>query len=89
MKTQPRVSIPKTWIVKCFGEHLNVGAVLVWGPCFYYQSHFFRGRQDNPVSTSDSLIHYDLEVSGFPSSHAGHLVLLNLKKIMYPGHEAY
>ncbi len=67
------------------GEHLNVGAVLVWGSCFYYQSHFFRGRQDNPVSTSDSLIHYDLEVSGFPSSRAGHLVLLNLKNIMYPG----
>jgi hypothetical protein len=30
------------------------------------------------------LLHYDLEVSGFPSSHAGHLVLLNLKNIMYP-----
>jgi hypothetical protein len=30
-------------------------------------------------------LHYDLEVSGFPSSHAGHLVLLNLKSIKYPG----
>jgi hypothetical protein len=67
------------------GEHLNVGAVLVWGPCFYYQSHFFRGRQNNLASTAHSLLHYDLEVSGFPSSHAGHLVLLNLKNIMYPG----
>lgn len=67
------------------GEHLNVGAVLVWGPCFYYQSSFFRGRQDNSVSTSQCLLHYDLEVSGFPSSHAGHLVLMNLKNIMYPG----
>ncbi len=76
---------PKDMDRQVLGEHLNVGAVLVWGPCFYYQSHFFRGRQDNPASTSDSLIHYDLEVSGFPSSHTGHLVLLNLKKIMYPG----
>src|SRR5205085_4266355 len=28
---------------------------------------------------------YDLEVSGFPSSHAGHIVLLNLKQQDYPG----
>ena len=30
-------------------------------------------------------MHYDLEVSGFPSSHAGHIVLLNLKQQDYPG----
>ena len=29
-------------------------------------------------------MHYDLEVSGFPSSHAGHLVLLGLKDQDYP-----
>jgi hypothetical protein len=29
-------------------------------------------------------MHYDLEVSGFPSSHAGHLVLLGLKEQDYP-----
>ncbi len=28
---------------------------------------------------------YDLEISGFPSSHAGHLVLLGLKEQDYPG----
>ena len=28
---------------------------------------------------------YDVEVSGFPSSHAGHLVLLKLKEDDYPG----
>ncbi|HEV2419345.1 MAG TPA: CehA/McbA family metallohydrolase [Terriglobia bacterium] len=67
------------------GEHLNVGATLIWGPCFYYQSQFFRGRQNNPVSRPYCLMHYDLEVSGFPSSHCGHLVLLNLKNLMYPG----
>ncbi len=75
---------PEAMERQVLGEHLNVGAVLVWGPCFYYQSHFFRGRQDDPASTAHSLIHYDLEVSGFPSSHAGHLVLLNLKDILYP-----
>jgi hypothetical protein len=30
-------------------------------------------------------MHYDLEISGFPSSHSGHLVLLGLKNQDYPG----
>ncbi|MGH9340564.1 MAG: CehA/McbA family metallohydrolase [Acidobacteriota bacterium] len=66
------------------GEALNVGAVLTWGPCYYYQKQFFSG-DDHPLSTADQLIHYDLEVSGFPSSHAGHLVLLGLQEQDYPG----
>jgi hypothetical protein len=32
-----------------------------------------------------STLRYDVEVSGFPSSHAGHLVLLRLKEQDYPG----
>jgi hypothetical protein len=67
------------------GEHLNVGCVLTWGPCYYYQKRYFRGRQDDPASKRNQLLHYDLEVSGFPSSHAGHLVLLNLRDQDYPG----
>ena len=67
------------------GEHLNIGCVLTWGPCYYYQKRYFRGRQDDPASKPNQLLHYDLEVSGFPSSHAGHLVLLNLKDQDYPG----
>ena len=65
------------------GEKLNVGAVLTWGPCYYYQKQFFSGK-DDPLSKPDQLMHYDLEVSGFPSSHAGHLVLLGLKDQDYP-----
>ncbi len=34
---------------------------------------------------SESVLRYDVEVSGFPSSHAGHLVLLGLKEQDYPG----
>ena len=33
----------------------------------------------------DSMIRYDIEVSGFPSSHSGHLVLLRLADQDYPG----
>ena len=65
------------------GEKLNVGAVLTWGPCYYYQKQFFSGK-DHPLSKPDGLMHYDLEVSGFPSSHAGHLVLLGLTNQDYP-----
>jgi hypothetical protein len=67
------------------GEHLNVGCVLTWGPCYYYQKQFFRGRHDDPLSKPRELLHYDLEVSGFPSSHCGHLVLLDLNEQDYPG----
>jgi hypothetical protein len=41
-----------------------------------------------PHSTTqdaDSQLRYDVEVSGFPSSHAGHLVLLRLTQQDYPG----
>jgi len=66
------------------GERLNVSCVLTWGPCYYYQKKFFTGK-DDPHSKPDGLMHYDLEVSGFPSSHAGHLVLLGLTEQDYPG----
>jgi hypothetical protein len=37
---------------------------------------------------SETLIRYDIETSGFPSSHAGHLVLLRLADQDYPGAKA-
>jgi len=76
--------LPKDMLRQLLGESLNIGAVLTWGPCYYYQKQFFSG-QDHPLSEPDRLMHYDLEVSGFPSSHAGHLVLLGLKDQDYPG----
>jgi hypothetical protein len=33
----------------------------------------------------ESMLRYDVEVSGFPSSHCGHLVLLRIKEQDYPG----
>jgi len=75
---------PATMIRQIAGERLNVGCVLTWGPCYYYQKQYFSGK-DDPHSKSGELMHYDLEVSGFPSSHAGHLVLLGLVDQDYPG----
>ena len=66
------------------GEGLDVGCVLTWGPCWYAQKEFFEGGV-HPLSTSETLLRYDVEVSGFPSSHAGHLCLLRLEEDDYPG----
>ena len=74
---------PEDMVRQIEGEKLNVGAVLTWGPCYYYQKQFFSGK-DDPHSRPNELMHYDLEVSGFPSSHAGHLVLLGLTDQDYP-----
>lgn len=66
------------------GEDLNMASVLAWGPGWYHQKEFFTGKLSE-LSTQKNLMRYDVEVSGFPSSHAGHLVLLNLKEDDYPG----
>ncbi len=66
------------------GEDLNVGCVLTWGPCWYSQKQYFEGK-DSVLSRPDYLMRYDIEVSGFPSSHAGHLCLLRLSEDDYPG----
>jgi len=76
--------LPRDMIRQILGERLNIASVLTWGPDYYYQKQFFSGH-DDPLSESDRLMHYDLEVSGFPSSHAGHIVLLGLKEQDYPG----
>lgn len=46
------------------------------------------GQDLRPVAAEtdpDSTIRYDLEISGFPSSPSGHLLLLRLKDQTYPG----
>lgn len=66
------------------GEDLNVGCVLSWGPCWYAQKQYFEGKT-SALSRVDYLMRYDVEVSGFPSSHAGHLCLLRLTEDDYEG----
>jgi hypothetical protein len=76
--------LPKDMIRHIMGEALNVGDVLTWGPCYYYQKQFFEAKV-NKLSTADNLMRYDVEVSGFPSSFNGHLTLLGLREQDYPG----
>ena len=75
---------PEDMIRQILGENLNIGAVLTWGPSWYYQKKFFSAA-DNSLSKAANVMHYDVEVSGFPSSHAGHLILMGLKEDDYPG----
>jgi hypothetical protein len=75
---------PEDMMRHILGEDLNVGCVLSWGPCWYHQKQFFDGGV-HPLSTADYVMRYDVEVSGFPSSHAGHLCLLRLAEDDYPG----
>jgi hypothetical protein len=79
--------MPQDMIRHILGEDLNIGSVLTWGPGYYFQKQFFSGS-DHPLSQQNHLMHYDVEVSGFPSSHCGHLVLLRLKDQDYPNAKA-
>ena len=77
---------PKDMMRHVLGEDLKIGSVLTWGPGWYFQKTFFEGK-DNAVSTNDNRIRYDVEVSGHPSSHTGHLLLLQVKQMEYKGLE--
>jgi hypothetical protein len=76
--------LPEDMWPQISGEALNVASVLTWGPSYYHQKQFFSGK-DHPLSKPNRLMRYDLEISGFPSSHAGHLVFLGLNDQDYPG----
>jgi hypothetical protein len=55
------------------GENLNVANVLNWVGNWYHQKSYFTGH-DNPHSDHHHVMRYNVEVSGFLSSHAGHVV---------------
>jgi hypothetical protein len=75
---------PEDMMRHVLGEDLDVGCCLSWGPCWYHQKRYFEGKT-NALSTPEHLLRYDVEVSGFPSSHCGHICLLRLHSQDYPG----
>ncbi|MEE2643063.1 MAG: CehA/McbA family metallohydrolase [Planctomycetota bacterium] len=74
---------PRDMYRQVTGEGLNVGCILTWGPCFDFQRKFF---DPAPLSfeNRETLIKYDIEVSGFGSQALGHVCLLNLENQTYP-----
>jgi hypothetical protein len=75
---------PKDMMRHVMGEDVKIGSVLTWGPGWYFQKTFNEGK-DNALSTDAYRMRYDVEVSGHPSSHTGHLVLLGMRETDYPG----
>jgi hypothetical protein len=75
---------PKDMWRQVLGEDLNMAANLAWGPSWYHQKTFFTGK-DEVYSNKKNIMRNDVEVSGFPSSHAGHIVLLRIREDDYPG----
>jgi hypothetical protein len=75
---------PEDMMRHILGEDLNVGCCLSWGPCWYHQKRYFEGRPHR-LSQPNHILRYDVEVSGFPSSHCGHICLLRLREQDYPG----
>ncbi|HTE23113.1 CehA/McbA family metallohydrolase [Flavitalea sp.] len=75
---------PPAMFRQSLGEGLDMSTVLSWGPGWYNQKKYFMGKLSS-LSTAGNLMRYDVEVSGFPSSHAGHIVLLDLDEDDYPG----
>lgn len=77
---------PQDMFAQVKGEGLNVGCVLTWGPCFDHQRQYFSPLAAN-ISDDQTLLKYDLEISGFGSAALGHVCLLNLNNQSYPGSE--
>ena len=77
---------PMDMFAQVKGEGLNVGCVLTWGPCFEFQRNYFSPIADS-VSEDNTILKYDLEISGFGSAALGHVCLLRLKDQTYPGSE--
>jgi hypothetical protein len=75
---------PEDMLLQVRGEGLDVGCILTWGPCYDYQRRFFEPGP-NRLSSSRTVLKYDVEVSGFGSQALGHVCLLNLKDQTYPG----
>jgi len=83
--TSPAVGMrPEEMFPQVKGEGLNVGSVLAWGYGFDFQRQFF-GQQADGVSEPMTLLKYDMEISGFGSAALGHVCLLNLHELVYPG----
>lgn len=78
--------LPEHMFAQVKGEGLNVGCVLLWGYGFEQQRPFFC-EHVHPISEPLTLLRYDVEISGFGSAALGHVCLLNLRDLVYPGAE--
>jgi len=71
-----KACLPKDMMPAVAGGIVNLASVLLGSLLLLPKAVFFRVRII-PLSKPDRLMHYDLEVSGFPSSRSGHVILLD------------
>ncbi len=66
---------------------LNLASVLLWGGGGYFEQNaadYFTG-QDDPVSTPEQIVHYDLELSAFNlADRLGHVAYHGLENVNFP-----
>lgn len=74
---------PRQLVDLMVGAGLSVGSALIWGQGYDEDVAHFTGR-DSSASTPETVLRYDLEVSGFPSDATGHLIALGLQDIGFP-----
>ena len=77
---------PEDLMAHTQGEDLHVCHLVrlnYTGETAEFQRRQFRADPD-PLSRTNHILKYDVEVSGFPSSHLGHPLLLNLSRDDYP-----
>ena len=77
-----RYTSPEDLAQRLKAQGIQVSAALVWGTGYDDDSMLFTGR-DHPLSGSDFILHYDLEVSHFAAATTGHLVLLGLDSLRF------
>lgn len=56
----------------------NIGNVLIWGKSLPHDADQYRAHADHPLSTANTILHWDLELSALPGDDFGHLLFLNL-----------
>lgn len=79
---------PPERMIERMPDDLNLVSVLLWNGGGFFTENvqaYFRGKEDNPVSMPNRIVHYDLELSAFLlADRFGHCSYLNLASIDFP-----
>jgi len=59
-------------------SNTHVGNALIWGDSIAVDWHKFIGQPNDPVSTTDNILHWDIEISAFPEAWHGHMMMINV-----------
>lgn len=79
---------PPEVVYAAMPSDLNIAGVLLWAGGGHFEQNaadYFWGQEDNPISTPNKIVHYDLEVSAFRlADRLGHVGYVYLNDIDFP-----